>query len=94
MLFRSTGNSTLDEIALYSGGATPELVVEWVILQGFVLLFVSLRTYARVKVSGIKSLSWDDLLVWVAAILYTALSVNGECPLRRGPRDPSLFRLY
>lgn len=78
-LFRSTGNATLDEIALLSGAATPELVTEWGVLLGVVMVVSILRTYARMDVNGFRGLSWDDLLVWIGVIFYVALSANGEC---------------
>lgn len=77
-LYASTGNATLDEVAAYSGGATTIEVIEWAVLLGIVLIFTILRTYARAAVSGIKGLSWDDALVWLAALAYIALSINGK----------------
>lgn len=78
VLWKSTGNATLDEMAAVSGAATPRLVMEWAILLGVAFVFSCLRTYARVKVNGIRGLGWDDYLGWVAYLFYTALSVNGK----------------
>lgn len=78
-LFRSSGNATIDEAAVVSGGASPELVMEWGILLGVVLVVSALRTYARWMVNGFRGLSWDDLLVWIAVGFYVFLTVDGEC---------------
>lgn len=74
----STGNSTLDEIAVASGAATPVRIVEWAVLFGIAVIFTSLRTYARAKISGIRKLSWDDFLVWLAVIAFAVLIVDGK----------------
>lgn len=73
----STGNSSLDAIAVESGAAPPDRLVEWSVLFGIVVFFTILRTFARARVSGVRGLSWDDYLVWVAVVAYAALTVNG-----------------
>lgn len=86
-LYKSTGNATLDAVAVISGGASPELVLEWEILLGLVLVVTGVRTYARAKVNGLEGLRWDDYLVWIGVVLYAALTVNGRQslkPLRAG----------
>lgn len=77
-LYKSTGNSTLDAIAIVSGGASRELVLEWEILFALVIVFTILRTYARTRISGLRGLRWDDYLVWIAVVFYAALTVNGR----------------
>lgn len=77
-LAASTGNSTLDAIALESGAATPDRVVEWAVLFGVAVLFTILRTYARARISGWRRLSWDDALVWVAVTAFAVLIVDGK----------------
>lgn len=64
----STGNATLDAVAVASGAATPSLVIEWAVLLGVAVLFTSLRTYARARVSGLRGFKWDDYLVWMALV--------------------------
>lgn len=76
-LHKSTGNATLDAIALVSGGASPQLVMEWEILFGLVVAFTIVRTYARTRISGLRGLRWDDYLVWIAVVFYAALTING-----------------
>lgn len=76
-LYKSTGNLTLDAIALVSGGATVELVLEWEILFGLVVVSTIIRTYARARIGGFKGLRWDDYLVWIAVIFYAALNIDG-----------------
>lgn len=76
-LYKSTGNATLDAIAIVSGGASRELVLEWGILFGLVVVFTGVRTYARMRISGFRGLRWDDYLVWMAVVFYAALTVDG-----------------
>lgn len=77
-LYKSTGNATLDAIAIISGGASPQLVLEWEILFGLVVAFTAVRTYARTRINGLRGLRWDDYLVWIAVVFYAALTINGE----------------
>lgn len=74
----STGNFTLDAIALESGAATTIRIVEWAVLFGVAVLFTALRTYARARISGWRRLSWDDALVWLAVAAFTVLILDGE----------------
>lgn len=76
-LYKSTGNATLDAIAIVSGGASPQLVLEWEILFGLVVAFTAVRTYARTRINGLRGLRWDDYLVWIAVVFYAALTING-----------------
>ncbi|KAF3764202.1 hypothetical protein M406DRAFT_239001, partial [Cryphonectria parasitica EP155] len=59
-----------------SGAATPARVVEWAVLFILAVGFTTLRTYARTRISGIKDLSWDDWLVWLAVLAYAGLTVD------------------
>ncbi|KAK4214981.1 hypothetical protein QBC37DRAFT_472301 [Rhypophila decipiens] len=36
-----------------------------------------LRTYARIKMVGVRKLQWDDYLVWLAVIFYTIQTILG-----------------
>lgn len=67
-LGQTTGNATLDAVAIASGAATMSLVIEWAILAGVALFFTSLRTFARARVMGLRGFKWDDFLVWVALV--------------------------
>lgn len=74
----STGNATLDAIALDSGAADLDRLVEWAVLFGIAVLVTGLRTYSRARVSGLRGLSWDDYLVWAAVIAYANLTIDGK----------------
>lgn len=76
LLDASTGNSTLDAIALASGAATKFRIVEWAVLFGIVVFFTTLRTFARARVSGLGGLGCDDALVWLAVIGYGFLTTS------------------
>lgn len=67
-LDKSTGNATLDAMAVASGAATTSLVIEWAVLFGIALFFTGLRTYARARVSGLRGFKLDDFLVWMALV--------------------------
>ncbi|KAI1739739.1 hypothetical protein F4680DRAFT_134352 [Xylaria scruposa] len=41
------------------------------------VLVTFLRTYARIKAVGIRNLHWDDILIWIAILFYTAQTVLG-----------------
>ncbi|PSR83420.1 hypothetical protein BD289DRAFT_370042, partial [Coniella lustricola] len=72
----STGNATLDEIALSSGGGTPIRLVEWSVMFGVAVVMTVLRTYARTSKNGWNGMAWDDHLVWLALAAYAVLALN------------------
>lgn len=80
-LGQTTGNATLDALAIASGAASMSLVIEWVILAGIALFFTSLRTFARARVMGLRGFKWDDFLVWVALVSTTTLGRLGGIQL-------------
>ncbi|TQN63723.1 hypothetical protein CSHISOI_11689, partial [Colletotrichum shisoi] len=46
-------------------------------LQGVAYLVVGLRYYSRISTSGWQTLAWDDALMGLATLVYTAESVAG-----------------
>ncbi|GAB7349123.1 hypothetical protein MBLNU459_g8069t1 [Dothideomycetes sp. NU459] len=52
-----------------------ELATESWTLYSIGMLFIILRTYSRIRRNGIRGLSPDDYLIWVAAAFYTMLVV-------------------
>ncbi|KAI0594063.1 hypothetical protein F4775DRAFT_575117 [Biscogniauxia sp. FL1348] len=44
-------------------------------LQGTAYLFVGLRYYSKLSTAGVHSLAWDDFLMFLAVLVYTAESV-------------------
>lgn len=76
LLDASTGNATLDAIALTSGAAPKYRIVEWAVLFGIAVFFTTLRTFARARISGLKGLGCDDALVWLAVIGYGFLTTS------------------
>lgn len=63
-----TGNATLDAIAAESGAATLKEAAEWFVLLGLALIFTVLRTWARVSISTVRGLGWDDGIAWIAMV--------------------------
>lgn len=63
-----TGNATLDAIAAESGAATLTQAAEWFVLLGIELLFIIMRTWARISLSTLQGLGWDDFIAWVGLV--------------------------
>ncbi|OAQ64487.1 hypothetical protein VFPPC_16220 [Pochonia chlamydosporia 170] len=59
--------------------AFKQFALESWVLTSVAILICALRTYARVRVVGMKNLCVDDYMVWVGVVCYTTLTAMAYC---------------